>query len=121
MAAAVATDEWPRRHLCHVHREAAGLSLAYCFLNSARSIARVVGIGAAACRLAVEECVDTGVSAPRATARRAIKLLEAAGLRQVGQVLCWRLDRRGRSVNNTVDTPRRLAGYEVHFLAVRQA
>src|ERR1039457_7045890 len=59
----------------------------------------------------VDEFVDTGVSGAKSSRPARDLLLEADGLRQVGLVLCWRLDRRGRSVNDTVDTLRLLAGY----------
>jgi Resolvase, N terminal domain len=43
----------------------------------------------------VDEFVDTGVSGAKSSRPARDLLLEADGLRQVGPVLCWRLDRRG--------------------------
>ena len=58
----------------------------------------------AACRLAVEEIVDTGVSGAKSFRPARNQPMEAARRRQFELVLQHRLDRSGRSVADCVAT-----------------
>jgi len=69
----------------------------------------------------VKEYVDSGVSGASTRKRLAFKeLMKDAGQRKFDVVICWKLDRFGRSVPDLSSALQQLASAGVRFLAVSQ-
>lgn len=66
------------------------------------------------------EYVDTGWSGAKVSRPQLDRLMHDAGLRLFDVVLCWKLDRFGRSVRHCLDGIESLRGHGVRFLAVSQ-
>jgi DNA invertase Pin-like site-specific DNA recombinase len=68
----------------------------------------------------VNEFVDTGWSGAKASRPEFDKLMQDAGKRRFDVVLCWKLDRFGRSLLNCKAALQELQSYGVRFIATSQ-
>ena len=68
----------------------------------------------------VDEYVDTGWSGVKATRPELSRLMGDAAKRRFDAVLVWKLDRRGRSVADSIRGIQELVSLEVRFIAVTQ-
>jgi DNA invertase Pin-like site-specific DNA recombinase len=66
------------------------------------------------------EFVDAGFSGAKASRPALDKLMQAAALREFDCVMCWKLDRFGRSVLHLSQQLAALTSYGVRFIAVSQ-
>ncbi len=66
------------------------------------------------------EYVDTGWSGAKANRPELNRLMDDARLRRFDAVVCWKLDRFGRSLVHCVSAIQELAGLEIRFLAISQ-
>ena len=69
----------------------------------------------------VAEYVDTGWSGSKKSRPQLDKLMVAARKHMFDIVMCWKLDRFGRSVVNFVEALQQLDSYGVRFLCITQA
>lgn len=65
------------------------------------------------------EYVDLGVSGSKESRPELNRMLRDAHARSIDAVLCWKLDRLGRSLKHLVTTIEDLAAYSVSFVALR--
>src|ERR1700728_408974 len=65
------------------------------------------------------EYVDLGVSGSRESRPELNRMLEAAHSRTFDAVVCWKLDRLGRSLKHLVTTIEDLSAYGVAFVSLR--
>ncbi len=65
------------------------------------------------------EYVDLGVSGAKESRPELNRMIAAAHRRQLDAVLCWKLDRLGRSLKHLVVTIEDLASYGVAFVSLR--
>jgi putative DNA-invertase from lambdoid prophage Rac len=66
------------------------------------------------------EYVDTGWSGAKASRPQFDRIMQAARLRKVDCVLCWKLDRWGRSLSNLLASLKELKGLGVRWIAITQ-
>lgn len=66
------------------------------------------------------EYIDTGVSGAKATRPELDRLMADAAMRRFDVVLCWKLDRWGRSLANSIQSIQELASLGVRFIAITQ-
>ena len=66
------------------------------------------------------EYVDTGWSGAKANRPELNRLMSDARLRRIDAIVCWKLDRFGRSLVNCVSSIQELTSLGVRFLAVSQ-
>jgi DNA invertase Pin-like site-specific DNA recombinase len=67
------------------------------------------------------EFVDTGWSGAKRDRPQLAKLMKDASARRFDVVLCWKLDRFGRSVLHVMENLRSLASYGVRFMVTSQS
>lgn len=65
------------------------------------------------------EYVDLGVSGSKESRPQLNRMMKDAHLRRFDAVLCWKLDRLGRSLKHLVTTIEDLAAYGVSFVSLR--
>ncbi|MGA8529986.1 MAG: recombinase family protein [Acidobacteriaceae bacterium] len=65
------------------------------------------------------EYVDLGVSGSKESRPELNRMLEAAHAREFDAILCWKLDRLGRSLKHLVNTLADLQAYGVAFISLR--
>src|SRR5215831_9047893 len=68
----------------------------------------------------VGEYIDTGWSGAKASRPEFDRLMHDAGRRRFDVVLCWKLDRFGRSVVNCISALQQLKAHGVRFIATSQ-
>lgn len=66
------------------------------------------------------EYVDTGWSGARTDRPQLAKLMKDASLHRFDAILCWKLDRFGRSAMNLLEHLQQLAGWNIRFLVISQ-
>src|SRR6185312_2889604 len=69
----------------------------------------------------VEEFVDHGVSGSKESRPALNRLMAAAHRRQFDAVVCWKIDRFGRSLKHLVNSLADLAAYGVAFISLRDS
>lgn len=68
----------------------------------------------------VTEYVDTGFSGAKVSRPALDRLMADARMKRIDVIVCWKLDRWGRSVRNLVDSVEELRGLQVRWIAVTQ-